>query len=211
LTAYALSITNIDPIQNGLLFERFFNPERRSMPDLDIDFSDDGREKVIAYVRNKYGEACVAQIITFGSMLARMVVRDVGRALGIPLTEVDRVCRLIPRELGTTLHSALGAVTELQQLAKSDPQVKKLLDMAQKLEGIKRHSGVHAAGTIIAAGELTQHVPLAKGSRDVVTTQYNDEALLKLGPLESGLPGPAHLVGDPRRRDFGSGTARSRV
>jgi DNA polymerase-3 subunit alpha len=184
LTAYALSITNIDPIQNGLLFERFLNPERRSMPDLDIDFSDDGREKVIAYVRNKYGEACVAQIITFGSMLARMVVRDVGRALGIPLTEVDRVCRLIPRELGTTLHSALGAVTELQQLYKADPQVKKLLDMAQKLEGIKRHSGVHAAGTIIAAGELTQHVPLAKGSRDVVTTQYNDEALLKLGLLK---------------------------
>ncbi|MBP9699577.1 MAG: DNA polymerase III subunit alpha, partial [Elusimicrobia bacterium] len=176
LTAYALSITNIDPIQNGLLFERFLNPERRSMPDLDIDFSDDGREKVIAYVRSKYGETCVAQIITFGSMLARMVVRDVGRVLGIPLQEVDRVTRLIPRELGTTLHSALGAVPELQQVYKSDPQIKRLLDLAQKLEGVKRHTGVHAAGTIIAAGELTQHVPLAKGSRDVVTTQYNDEA-----------------------------------
>ena len=184
LTAYALSITNIDPIQNGLLFERFLNPERRSMPDLDIDFSDDGREKVIAYVRSKYGEACVAQIITFGSMLARLVVRDVGRVLGIPLQEVDRVTRLIPRELGTTLHSALGAVPELQQVYKSDPQMKRLLDLAQKLEGVKRHTGVHAAGTIIAAGELTQHVPLAKGSRDVVTTQYNDEALLKLGLLK---------------------------
>jgi DNA polymerase-3 subunit alpha len=184
LTAYALSITNIDPIQNGLLFERFLNPERRSMPDLDIDFSDDGREKVIAYVRQKYGEACVAQIITFGSMLARSVVRDVGRVLGIPLPEVDRVCRLIPKELGTTLHSALGSVTELQQLVKSDPQVKKLLDLAQRLEGLKRHTGVHAAGTIIAAGELTEHVPLAKGSRDVVTTQYNDEGLLKLGLLK---------------------------
>jgi len=184
LTAYALAITNIDPIQNGLLFERFLNPERRSMPDLDIDFSDDGREKIIEYVRQKYGETCVAQIITFGSMLARMVVRDVGRVLALPLVEVDKVCRLIPRELGTTLHSALGAVPELQTLYKTDPKIKRLLDLAQKLEGIKRHSGVHAAGTIIAAGELTEHVPLAKGSRDVVTTQYNDEGLLKLGLLK---------------------------
>jgi DNA polymerase-3 subunit alpha len=192
LTAYALSITNIDPIQNGLLFERFLNPERRSMPDLDIDFSDDGREKVIAYVRNKYGEACVAQIITFGSMLARMVVRDVGRALGIPLTEVDRVCRLIPRELGTTLHSALGAVTELQQLAKSDPQVKRLLDMAQKLEGIKRHSGVHAAGTIIAAGELTQHVPSGQRVAGCGHDPVQRRGSPQTGPIESGLPGPAH-------------------
>lgn len=184
LTAFALSITNIDPLQNGLLFERFLNPERRSMPDLDIDFSDDGREKVIDYVRHKYGETCVAQIITFGSMLARLVVRDVGRVLDLPLPEVDKVCRLIPRELGTTIHTALQAVPELQQIYKTDPQIKKLLDLAQKLEGLKRHTGVHAAGTIIAAGELTEHVPLAKGSRDVITTQYNDEGLLKLGLLK---------------------------
>jgi DNA polymerase-3 subunit alpha len=184
LTAFALSITNIDPLQNGLLFERFLNPERRSMPDLDIDFSDDGREKVIDYVRHKYGETCVAQIITFGSMLARLVVRDVGRVLDLPLPEVDKVCRLIPRELGTTIHTALQAVPELQQLYKTDPRIKKLLDLAQKLEGLKRHTGVHAAGTIIAAGELTEHVPLAKGSRDVITTQYNDEGLLKLGLLK---------------------------
>jgi DNA polymerase-3 subunit alpha len=184
LTAFALSITNIDPLQNGLLFERFLNPERRSMPDLDIDFSDDGREKVIDYVRHKYGETCVAQIITFGSMLARLVVRDVGRVLDLPLPEVDKVCRLIPRELGTTIHTALQAVPDLQQLYKTDPKIKKLLDLAQKLEGLKRHTGVHAAGTIIAAGELTEHVPLAKGSRDVITTQYNDEGLLKLGLLK---------------------------
>ncbi|HMU95472.1 MAG TPA: DNA polymerase III subunit alpha [Elusimicrobiota bacterium] len=184
LTAYALNITNIDPIQNGLLFERFLNPERRSMPDLDIDFSDDGREQVIEYVRQKYGEACVAQIITFGSMLARLVVRDVGRVLDMPLPEVDKVTRLIPRELGITIHSALQQVPDLQNLYKTDPNVKKLLDLAQRLEGLKRHTGVHAAGTIIAAGALTEHVPLAKGSREVVTTQYNDESVLKLGLLK---------------------------
>jgi DNA polymerase III subunit alpha len=184
LTAFALGITNIDPIQNGLLFERFLNPERRSMPDLDIDFADDGREKVIDYVRGKYGERCVAQIITFGAMLARLVVRDVGRVLDMPLAEVDRVARLIPKELGTTIHSALENVPDLKQLYTQDPQVKKLLDLAKRLEGLKRHTGVHAAGTIIAAGDITRHTPLSKGSRDVVTTQYNDESVLKLGLLK---------------------------
>lgn len=184
LTAFALSITSIDPIAHGLLFERFLNPERRTMPDLDIDFSDDGREKVIDYVRHKYGESCVAQIITFGSMLARLVVRDVGRVLNMPLADVDKVARLIPRELGTTIHSALQTVPDLQDLYKRDPQVQKLLDLAKKLEGLKRHTGVHAAGTVISAGDITQNVPLAKGSRDVVTTQYNDESLLKLGLLK---------------------------
>jgi DNA polymerase III subunit alpha len=184
LVAFSLHITDIDPIANGLLFERFLNPERRTMPDLDIDFSDDGREKVIDYVRHKYGSACVAQIITFGSMLARLVVRDVGRVLNMPLVDVDKVARLIPRELGTTIHSALQNVPELQDLHKRDPQVRQLLDLAKKLEGLKRHTGVHAAGTVIAAGDITQHVPLAKGSRDVITTQYNDESLLKLGLLK---------------------------
>ncbi len=184
LTAFSLGITNIDPIQNGLLFERFLNPERRTMPDLDIDFSDDGREKVIEYVRHKYGEASVAQIITFGAMLARLVVRDVGRVMDVPLSEVDKVAKLIPRELGTTIHSALQVVPDLQNLYKTDPQIRKLLDLAKKLEGIKRHTGVHAAGTIIAAGEITQNSPLSKGSRGVVTTQYNDESLLKLGLLK---------------------------
>lgn len=184
LTAFALAITNIDPIQNGLLFERFLNPERRSMPDLDIDFADDGREKVIEYVRGKYGEQCVAQIITFGAMLAKLVVRDVGRVLDMPLTEVDKISRLIPRELGTTIHSAMQDVPELKTLYDTDANVKKLLDLAKRLEGLKRHTGVHAAGTIIAAGHITEHSPLAKGSRDVVTTQYNDESVLKLGLLK---------------------------
>jgi DNA polymerase-3 subunit alpha len=209
LTAYALSITNIDPIQNGLLFERFLNPERRSMPDLDIDFSDDGREKVIAYVRSNTARRAWRKSLRSGPCWHAWWCGTWGGCWASLCTEVDRVTRLIPRELGTTLHSALGAVTELQQLYKSDPQIKRLLDLAQKLEGVKRHTGVHAAGTIIAAGELTQHVPLAKGSRDVVTTQYNDEALLETGPVESGLFGVAHVVGDPRRGDAGSSTARS--
>jgi DNA polymerase III subunit alpha len=184
LTAYGLGITNIDPIVNGLLFERFLNPERRSMPDLDIDFADDGREEVIQYVRRKYGETCVAQIITFGAMLARLVVRDVGRALGMPLPDVDKIARLIPKELGITIHQALEAVPELKEAAAKDPQIKKLFELSKKLEGVKRHTGVHAAGTIIASGEITDHVPLARGSRDVVTTQYNDENSLKLGLLK---------------------------
>ena len=184
LVSYALGITDICPVKYGLLFERFLNPDRRSMPDLDIDFSDEGRERVIAYVRQKYGEKSVAQIITFGSMLARLVVRDVGRVMGFPLSEVDRIAKLIPRELGTTIEMARKNVPELQQECKNTPEVEKLLQTAQRLEGLKRHTGVHAAGIVIAKGDLTQYVPLAKGAKDVITTQYNDEALLKLGMLK---------------------------
>jgi len=184
LVAYALSITSVDPIIHGLLFERFLNPDRRTMPDLDIDFSDEGREHVIEYVRHKYGEGSVAQIITFGSMLARSVVRDVGRVLDMPLVEVDRITRMIPRELGITIHGAIQGVPELKEAIQLDPQVRKLLELAQRLEGLKRHASVHAAGTVISPGDITDYVPLAKGARDVVTTQYNDESLLKLGLLK---------------------------
>src|SRR6185295_1938070 len=184
ITSYVLGITDVCPLKYGLLFERFLNPDRRTMPDLDIDFSDEGRDRVIQYVRQKYGETSVAQIITFGSMLARLVVRDVGRVLGIPIQEVDRIAKLIPRELGTTIAMARKNVPELQQECKQNPEMEKLLGIAQRLEGLKRHTGVHAAGIVVADGELTQHVPLAKGSKDVITTQYNDEALLKLGLLK---------------------------
>ena len=159
IVSYVLGITDICPMKYGLLFERFLNPDRRSMPDLDIDFSDEGRERVIQYVRNKYGEKSVAQIITFGSMLARLVVRDVGRVMGFPLSEVDRIAKLIPRELGTTIEMALKNVPELQQECKQNPEVEKLLQVAQRLEGLKRHTGVHAAGIVIAKGDLTQYVP----------------------------------------------------
>ena len=184
IVSYALGITDICPMKYGLLFERFLNPDRRSMPDLDIDFSDGGRDRVIQYVRNKYGEKSVAQIITFGSMLARLVVRDVGRVMGLPLSEVDRIAKLIPKELGTTIEMARKNVPELQKECKDNPEIEKLMQTAQRLEGLKRHTGVHAAGIVIAKGDLTQYVPLAKGSKDVVTTQYNDEALLKLGMLK---------------------------
>ena len=184
IVSYTLGITDICPMKYGLLFERFLNPDRRSMPDLDIDFSDEGRDRVIQYVRNKYGEKSVAQIITFGSMLARLVVRDVGRVMGIPLAEVDRIAKLIHRELGTTIEMARKNVPELQKECKDNPEVEKLLQTAQRLEGLKRHTGVHAAGIVIAKGDLTQYVPLAKGAKDVITTQYNDEALLKMGLLK---------------------------
>jgi DNA polymerase-3 subunit alpha len=184
LVSYALGITDICPVKYGLLFERFLNPDRRSMPDLDIDFSDEGRERVITYVRQKYGEKSVAQIITFGSMLARLVIRDVGRVMGFPISEMDRIAKMIPKELGTTIAMARKNVPELQAEAKSNPGIEKLLNTAERLEGLKRHVGVHAAGIVIAKGDLTQYVPLGRGSKEVITTQYNDEALLKLGMLK---------------------------
>lgn len=188
LVSYVLEITHIDPIRYGLLFERFLNPDRRSMPDLDIDFSDEGRDRVIQYVKQKYGSGSVAQIITFGSMMARLAVRDVGRVLEIPLSECDRIAKMIPKEIGVTISAAMRNVPELNALYQSNPQVKQLLDISQKLEGLKRHTGVHAAGIVIVPtteqNDITHYVPLAKGSKDVVTTQYNDEALLKLGVLK---------------------------
>ena len=211
LVSYALGITDICPMKYGLLFERFLNPDRRSMPDLDIDFSDGGRDRVIAYVRQKYGEKSVAQIITFGSMLARLVIRDVGRVMGFPIAEVDRIAKLIPKELGTTIEMARKNVPELAQEAKANPNIEKLLNTAQRLEGLKRHTGVHAAGIVIAKGDLTQWVPLAKGSKDVITTQYNDEALLKMGLLKMDflglrtltvIDGACRLIRERHQGDF---------
>ncbi len=211
LVSYALAITDICPVKYGLLFERFLNPDRRSMPDLDIDFSDEGRERVIEYVRNKYGEKSVAQIITFGSMLARLVVRDVGRVMGFPIAEVDRIAKLIPRELGTTIEMARKNVPELQQECKKNPEIDRLLQTAQRLEGLKRHTGVHAAGIVIAKGDLTQYVPLAKGSKDVVTTQFDGDGLLKLGMLKMDFLGlrtltviqhTCRLIRDRHKPDF---------
>ncbi len=184
LVAYGLAITAIDPIENGLLFERFLNPDRRSMPDLDIDFSDDGREQVIEYVKKKYGENCVAQIVTFGSMLARGVVRDVGRVLEMPLQEVDKISGLIPKELGITIEAAMQSVPELKQLYKTNPEVTRLIDLSLRLEGLKRHTGVHAAGTVISPTDITAYTPLSKNNKDIVTTQFDGETLGKLGLLK---------------------------
>jgi len=182
LVAYVLGITEIDPLKYGLLFERFLNPGRKSMPDLDIDFADNGRDRVIDYVKEKYGQKNVAQIITFGTMLARAVVRDTGRVLNVPLPEVDGIAKLIP--FGETIQGALQLVPELNSRYETDGVVRNLLDMAQRIEGIKRHTGVHAAGIVIAPGEMVNYVPLAKSGKNVVTTQYDDTALIKLGLLK---------------------------
>ncbi|ACC97774.1 DNA polymerase III, alpha subunit [Elusimicrobium minutum Pei191] len=186
IVAYSLNITKVDPIKNGLLFERFLNPDRLSMPDLDIDFSDEGREQVINYVRNKYGETNVAQIITFGTMKAKMAVKDVARVLNIPVSESNRITKLIPNDLGTTIDSAIETVKELKQEIASNPQTAKLFDFAKKLEGLKRHAGIHAAGIVVTREEVSKYAPLARGSKEAITTQYeggilaDDLGLLKI-------------------------------
>jgi DNA polymerase III subunit alpha len=182
IVAYSLGITDICPLHYGLLFERFLNPERRSMPDLDIDFADTGRDKVIDYVRNKYGEKNCAQIITFGSMQARLVIRDVARVMGFTPSESDRIAKLIP--FGSNIYNALQAIHELKLISQSDPRIGALLKTSQKLEGLKRHTGVHAAGMVIAKEEITKFSPLSKGARDIITTQYDGNLLSKLGLLK---------------------------
>ncbi|MHB9154894.1 MAG: DNA polymerase III subunit alpha, partial [Endomicrobiales bacterium] len=182
IVAYVLGITDICPLHYNLLFERFLNPERRSMPDLDIDFADTGRDRVIEYVRDKYGHSNCAQIITFGSMQARLVIRDVARAMGFTPGESDRIAKMIP--FGSNIYTAMQSTPELKTLAKSDDRIAKLLATSQKLEGLKRHTGVHAAGMVIAKEEITKFTPLSKGARDTVTTQYDGNILPKLGLLK---------------------------
>ncbi|PIU82700.1 MAG: DNA polymerase III subunit alpha [Elusimicrobia bacterium CG06_land_8_20_14_3_00_38_11] len=184
IVSYLLGITEVDPLKYGLLFERFLNPSRLTMPDLDIDFADDGRDKVIDYVRNKYGADRVSHIITFNSMLAKGVVRDVGRVLSVPLDAVNKLAALIPKQLGITLSQSLSIVPELKSLYQKDEKIKKLIDVALKLEGLKRQPGVHAAGIVIAKDEITNYVPLAKGRADIVTTQYEGKLLEKMGLLK---------------------------
>lgn len=195
LVAYVLHITNIDPIENDLLFERFLNAERISMPDLDIDFCAEGREKVIQYVREKYGgNSNVAQIITFGTMKAKAVIRDVGRVMNIPLSEVNKVAKLIPNTLNITLKQALEQEPALKALYENEKHIHELFDISKKLEGLCRHASVHAAGIVISDEPLTEYVPLAK-SGDVVTTQFYDEILVdKLGLLKADFLGVRKLT-----------------
>ncbi len=186
--AYCLGITNIDPLKYDLLFERFLNPERVSMPDIDIDFDDRGRAKVIDYVVEKYGRQNVCQIVTFGTMGARSVIRDVARVLGIPLSEADRIAKLIPEGPKVDLQTAKSDVKEFRELEKSgDPEIRKLLHYGQVLEGSARHTGVHAAGVIIAPGDVSEYVPVAvarsKGD-EVVTTQYDGNWVESFGLLK---------------------------
>lgn len=184
LVAYALNITNIDPIEYGLLFERFLNPGRITMPDIDIDFCMNGRDDVIRYVSDKYGEENVCQIITFGSMKARAVIRDVGRALNIPLKDVDRIAKLIPESLHITLDEAIKREPELKRLAQEDDRIAKLLRISKQLEGLTRHVSTHASGVVIADKPLVDYLPLYKGTRNEIMTQFPMDRIEQLGLIK---------------------------
>jgi DNA polymerase-3 subunit alpha len=184
LVSYSLGITNIDPLKYDLLFERFLNPERISMPDIDIDFADRGRDRVITYVVEKYGKDNVAQIITFGSMAARAVVRDVGRVMGLPYGDVDTIAKLVPMEIGITLSEALVKEPRLMAMTKKDERIHTLLEYSQILEGLSRHASTHAAGVVIAPDRITNWVPLYKSSKGEVTTQYDMNGVEALGLLK---------------------------
>jgi len=184
LVSFALKITSIDPIKFDLLFERFLNPERISMPDIDIDFADRGRDKIIQYVIEKYKKNNVTQIITFGTMAARGVIRDVGRVLGIAYGEVDKIAKMVPERIGITIETALKESSDLAALTKSDQRIEKLIKIAKTLEGLCRHCSTHAAGVVIAPSALTNFVPLFKGSRDEITTQFDMKMVEEIGLLK---------------------------
>ncbi|MGM0880050.1 MAG: DNA polymerase III subunit alpha [Bacillota bacterium] len=184
LVAYTLRITDVDPIKYKLLFERFLNPERISMPDIDIDFNDERRDEVIAYVAAKYGEEHVAQIITFGTMAAKAAVRDVGRAMNVPFQEVDRAAKLIPNQLGITLEEAQRISADLREACERQPKTAAMMQMALKVEGMPRHASTHAAGVVISQEPLTNYAPLQTGSERIPLTQYSMEHLEAIGLLK---------------------------
>ena len=192
LVSYALGITDIDPIKHNLLFERFLNPDRISMPDIDIDFCIERRGEVIDYIKTQYGETSVSQIITFGSMKAKQVIRDVGRVMGYTFSEVDRLAKAIPDELGITLESAIKKSTEFRKM--SENEYKELVEHSLVLEGMNRHASIHAAGVVIAPGDLTNYVPLYKSSSGDVTTQYDMKGLEDLGLLKMDFLGLRNLT-----------------
>jgi len=194
LVSYALGITDMDPLQYDLLFERFLNPERVSMPDIDIDFCMRRRGEVIEYVTRKYGRENVAQIITFGTMAAKAAVKDVGRALDLPYGEVDRLAKLIPNQLNITLREAQKQSWQLRAQVERDEHVKELMEVAERLEGLARHASTHAAGVVISAQPLIEIVPLYKTNREEITTQYDMEALERIGLLKMDFLGLTTLT-----------------
>lgn len=193
LAAYCVGITGIDPIRFNLLFERFLNPERISMPDFDVDFCYVRRQEVIDYVVQKYGSDHVAQIVTFGTMAARGAIRDVGRALGVPYQTVDQVAKMVPMELGITLDKALEGSRELRELAAADPKIQELLEMARAVEGMPRHASTHAAGVVITPQPVDSYLPLAKNDESIVT-QYPMGTLEELGLLKMDFLGLRNLT-----------------
>ena len=184
IVSYCLEITDIDPIKYNLIFERFLNPERVSMPDIDVDFCFERRGEVIDYVTKKYGRDRVVQITTFGTMAARNVIRDVGRVLDMPYGAVDSIAKMIPQELDITIDKALAANNELRRAYESDPQIKYLIDMAKRLEGLPRHASMHAAGVVISRQPVVEYVPLARGADGSVVTQFDMVTLEELGLLK---------------------------
>ncbi|GAB4409014.1 MAG: DNA polymerase III subunit alpha [Thermodesulfovibrionales bacterium] len=185
LVAYCLGITEIDPIKYNLLFERFLNPERISMPDIDVDFCKDRRAEVITYVSNKYGTDHVAQIITFGTMAAKAAIRDVGRSLDMPYAEVDRIAKLVPNTLNITIDDALKTEPQLRELYDSNQRVKDLIDIARRLEGLCRHASTHAAGVVVSPEPLTEYTPLYKNPTDgTITTQFDMGSVESIGLLK---------------------------
>jgi|SRR5579871_2537319 DNA polymerase-3 subunit alpha len=194
LVSYALRITDVDPLQYNLLFERFLNPERVSMPDIDIDFCMRRRGELIEYVTQKYGRENVAQIITFGTMAAKAAIKDVGRAMDISYSEVDRIAKMVPATLGITLDKALEEAPQLKSAINADEKLKDLMAVAQRLEGLSRHASTHAAGVVISPAPLTDLVPVYKTNRDEVTTQYDMNALERIGLLKMDFLGLTTLT-----------------
>jgi DNA polymerase III subunit alpha len=194
LVSFALGITDIDPLQHELLFERFLNPERVSMPDIDIDFCMNRRGEVIDYVTRKYGRENVAQIITFGTMAAKAAIKDVGRAMDVPYADVDRIAKMVPTTIGITLENAIKDSPALQQAYEGDAQVRQLIDTARKLEGLVRNAGVHAAGVVISPRPLNELVPLFKTKNDEIVTAFDMVAIEKLGLLKMDFLGLTTLT-----------------
>ena len=193
IVSYALKITNIDPIRYSLIFERFLNPERVSMPDIDVDFEPEGRQRVIDYVTEKYGEEKVVQIVTFGTLAPRNCIRDVGRALAVPLKKVDMVAKSIPGTPGMTIEKALKESPDFNKFYNEDEEVKYLVDMSKRLEGLPRHASMHAAGVVIGSEPIVEYVPLCKNG-DAVTTQYEKDTLEELGLLKMDFLGLRNLT-----------------
>ena len=195
IVAYCLKITDLDPIKFKLIFERFLNPERISMPDIDTDFCVERRDEVIVYVTEKYGKDRVAQIVTFGTMAARAAIRDAGRALAVPLPDVDRVAKLVPSGPGgLSITAALEQIPELKMLYNGNPQIRKLLDTANSIEGLARHASTHAAGVVISKNPLTDHVPLVKLGEGDVNTQYDMNMVERVGLLKFDFLGLRNLT-----------------
>src|SRR3954449_10541412 len=208
MVGYLLGLCNVDPVKYNLLFERFMDPSRNEMPDIDIDICQDGRQKVIDYVRNKYGH--VAQIITFGTLAAKAACKDVGRVLGVPLAEIDKLTKLIPGLPNTKLQKALDSVPELRGMYDGSPQIRQVIDLALKLEGMNRNAGCHAAGVIIADQPLDEVVPLYTDKDDNILTQFEGPIAEKCGLLKMDFLGLRTLSTLTRSIDLEHATRETR-